>query len=157
MRSLITLIDEAAELCGGYAALARRIGVKPQHINAWKHGDRPMTPETVAELCDLLQLDGEEARRLAVLAVVENPKNREKAPLLRRAFFVCWALGAALMLLFADETHESQTEARAWHAIDRSKIDAALKALMARLYHRLTAIIGTRARTPRPTGIAAAG
>lgn len=92
-----------------------------------------------------------------MIAIAEHPKNKAKAHILRRAFFVSWALGVALMSLLADDAQASQTRAQAWHAIDRSKIDAALKALMARLYHRLTAIIGTRARAPRPTGIAAAG
>jgi len=97
MRTLETLIDEAANVCGSYAALARRIGTTPQRVDEWKHGKRAMTPESVADLCNVAQVDGDEACRLAALAVIENPKNASRKEALRRAFFVCWALGAVLV------------------------------------------------------------
>lgn len=97
MRTLESLIDEASDLCGGDAQLARRIDVPRQNVNEWRHGKRPLSPETVGLLADVLQLGGEEARRLAVLAVIGNPKNKEKAGVLRRAFFVSSVVGALVL------------------------------------------------------------
>lgn len=113
MRSLDQLIDEAAAICHGYAKLARRLDVTPQRVDEWKHGKRPLTPETVGLLCDVCHLDGEEARRLLALAVVSNPKNADRAEVLRRAFFVCWAIGAAILpdnssgAMMTDRTHNA--------------------------------------------------
>lgn len=93
MRTVKQLIDEAATLCSSDAALARRIGKSRSQIADMRAGREPVTPETVGLLADVVGLDGEEARRLAALAVCENPKNAERAGVLRRAFFVCLALG----------------------------------------------------------------
>lgn len=93
MRTVQTLIDEAAAFCSGRTALARRIDVDPAQITKWANRTEPISPESVALLCDVLQLSGEETRRLAALAIVENPKNARKAERLRRAFFVSWAIG----------------------------------------------------------------
>lgn len=110
MRTVQSLIDEAIDLCkGNQSELARRIGMKPQDIQAMHAGRRPVSPETVGLLCDVLQLDGEEARRLAVEAIVGNPKNAEKAQVLRRAFFVAWALGVLVCGFSA--TEETQAAA----------------------------------------------
>lgn len=94
---LKTLIDDAAKVCGGYSALARRIGQPQPNVPGMRSGKRAISPETVAALCDVLQLSGEETRRLAALAVCENPKNATKAEVLRRAFFGCWVAGAVAL------------------------------------------------------------
>jgi hypothetical protein len=94
MRTVKTLLDEAAAACGGYAALGRRIDKTGPQLSDMKAGREPITPETVGLLADVLELPAEEARRLAALAVVENPKNRRHVEALRRGFFVCLALGA---------------------------------------------------------------
>lgn len=96
VRTVLSLVDEASEICKGDAALARRLGVPGHHPHEWRHGKRAISPETVGLLAEVLHLDGDEARRLAVMAVIENPKNREKAGVLRRAFFVCWVIGVAV-------------------------------------------------------------
>lgn len=94
MRTLQTLIDEAVRKCTTSAELARRIGVHRSEITELQSGRRQISPVTVGLLADVLELDGEEARRLAVLAIVAGAKG-EKAGVLRRAFFVCWGTGVA--------------------------------------------------------------
>jgi DNA-binding transcriptional regulator YdaS (Cro superfamily) len=114
MRTVQSLIDEAAEVCKSRAALARRIGVHASQITCWSTGSEPISPENVALLCDVLQLSGEETRRLAALAIVANPKNLKRAEVLRRAFFVSLAAGAVgLALLTSPVEGMAETQANA--------------------------------------------
>lgn len=92
MRTVQTLIDECVEMCGGQSALARALGIKPNDVSVMQRGKRPISPATVGLLCDVLKLPGEEASRLAVLAVIQNAKP-EKQGVLRRAFFELLTLG----------------------------------------------------------------
>lgn len=101
MRTVQTLIDEAINLCGSAAELARRIDVDRAEVTKWSNGDATITAETVALLCDVLELSGEETRRLAAEAIVANPKNAKRREALRRAFFVSGALGAVAFSLLA--------------------------------------------------------
>lgn len=94
MRTVKSLLDEAAQVCKSDAELARRLHKSRSQIADMRSGRHTISPETVGLLADLLELPGEEARRLAALAVVENPKNRAHVEALRRGFFVCLALGA---------------------------------------------------------------
>jgi hypothetical protein len=96
VRTVQTLIDDAIQKCGGQAELARRLGWTRQDVQHIQAGKRPVSPEIVGFLADVLELDGDEARRLAIMAMIENPKNKEKAGVLRRAFFVCWVIGAVV-------------------------------------------------------------
>jgi len=100
---LKTLIDNAAKVCGGHAPLARRIGMHQPDIPAMLAGRKAISPESVAALCEVLELPGEEVRRLVAVAVIENPKNASKAEVLRRIFFGCWALGAVAQTLIGAE------------------------------------------------------
>lgn len=93
-RTVHTLIDEAVILCSGQSGLARSLGITPGDVNSMVRGKRTITPATVGQLCDLLGLDGEEARRLAAEAVIAAAKP-EKQGVLRRAFFALSATGAA--------------------------------------------------------------
>jgi hypothetical protein len=87
-----TLLDEAAAKCGTDRALAAVIGKSPSQITDMRKGVVTISPQTVGLLADVLELDGDEARRLAASAIVSNaPPDRRAA--LRRAFFVCWAIG----------------------------------------------------------------
>lgn len=86
MRSVHSLIDEASEKCGSDAKLARALSVAGHHPNEWRSGVRPVSPMTVGLLCDVLELDGEEARRLGALAIIATAKP-EKRGVLRRSFF----------------------------------------------------------------------
>lgn len=94
MERLKTLIDDAANLCGSDAELGRRIGKTRSQIADMRSGRHPISPETVALLADVVQISGEEARELAALAVIGNPKNADRQGVLRRAFFGSLALGA---------------------------------------------------------------
>lgn len=94
MRTVEMLIDECITKCESQSALARRIGIKPQDVQAMASGKRPISPATVAMLCDVLKLPGEEAQRLAALAVIGNAPP-EKRGVLRRAFFALSLAGAA--------------------------------------------------------------
>lgn len=96
MRNVKTLIDMASAKCGTDAALARSIGVSRSNIADMKSGLRPVSPETVAALCDVLQLSGEECREWVAVAIIENPKNSSRAEMLRRAFFALWVLGVGI-------------------------------------------------------------
>jgi hypothetical protein len=99
MRTVFTLIDEAAEKCGSFAALARTLDVSPHHPHEWKRGDRAITPALVGRLCDLMNLPGSEAQRLAAEAVILSAKDSSLREVLRRAFFGSWAaLGIAATL-----------------------------------------------------------
>jgi len=94
-RTAQTLLDEAIDLCGGQAKLAARIGVEASRVSAWKNGLEPMTAESIGLLCDVAELSAEEARRLAVLQLIERAKPARKEAL-RRAFFVSLAAGVAV-------------------------------------------------------------
>ena len=98
MKSAKLLIDMCREKVGTDAELARRIGVKHHHLLEYRKGERALSPETVAALCDVLQLRGEECREWIAFAMIENPKNAGKASMLRRALFACWAAGVAAQL-----------------------------------------------------------
>lgn len=97
MRSVATLIDEAASKVGGDRRLADRTGLHPSEISDMRRGQKPLSPERVGLLCDVLELDGEEARRLLAEAVVLNAKSPTRKEVLRRAFFVSWALGVVVL------------------------------------------------------------
>lgn len=62
-------------------------------------GNRPITPETVALLCDVLELSGAEAREIAAWSVILNAKNAEKRETLKRAFFGGLASGVVAICL----------------------------------------------------------
>lgn len=109
MRTVKTLIDECRELCSSDAALARRLDVSGNHPHEWRTGKRPISPATVGQLCDVLGLDGEEARRLAAEAVIASAKP-EKQGVLRRAFFVSES-GAMCGARLLDANDESVTAA----------------------------------------------
>ena len=102
MRTVLTLVDEASKKCGGDAALARRLGVARHHPIEWRKGLRPVTPVTVGKLCDVLELPGIEAQRLAAEAVISSAQDSSLKEVLRRAFFGSWAaLGVAATLIGA--------------------------------------------------------
>lgn len=125
VRSVETLLVEAVEKAGSQAELARRIGVKPPEVTEWKKGKRPISPETIGLLCDVLELPGTEAQRLAALAIVGAEKNAGKRATLRRAFFGLWVLGASVVTLLTGPVSEAQASdqnihCRAWDALRRA-------------------------------------
>lgn len=98
MKRVKDLLDQAVATCQSEAELARRIGLHYQQINDMRKGRRVVSPETVAALCEVLELPGEEAREWLAVSIIENPKNAKKAGVLRRCFFAVWALGVAVSL-----------------------------------------------------------
>ena len=50
MQQAQTLIDKASDMCGGDAALARRMGISQALVSLMRSGNRKITPETAAEL-----------------------------------------------------------------------------------------------------------
>jgi len=106
VKPVSTLIDLAQTKAGSAAALCRALDVPTNHPCEWRNGKRAISPETVAALCDYLGMSGEEAREWIAIALIENPKNRSKADMLRRALFVSWAAGVVVLTT-------GQTDARA--------------------------------------------
>jgi len=156
------------------AELARRIGIVPQDMNAMRRGRRAISPETVAALCDVLQLPGDETREWVAIAIIENPKNASRAGMLKRALFACWALGvvAALSTITMDDAQgtdagaTSGTEAlttfqrtvytlsRIWKALRPASVG---RLCMARL-HQMRTMMAQAANAHRAQAtIAAAG
>lgn len=130
-RTVQTLIDEAVISCSGQSGLARSLGITPGDVNSMVRGKRTITPATVGQLCDLLGLDGEEARRLAAEAVIAAAKP-EKQGVLRRAFFALSATGAgsgAVAMITND----------AFVTTARRAVSAAIKSTMYKVSTRSTA------------------
>ncbi len=92
MLTLETLIDEAAKVCGSDRALCSKTGLHPSELSDMRAGRKALSPERVGLLADVLQLSAEDARRLAVLAVIDRASPARRVTL-RRAFFVSWLLG----------------------------------------------------------------
>lgn len=68
MQELSTLIDKASVICGSDSALARRLGVHQPDVAQMRSGKRTITPETAAELADIVGSDPLQAMAAAVLA-----------------------------------------------------------------------------------------
>jgi len=97
MKRLPLLLDLAQQKTGSDAELARRLEVPRQIVSEWRHEKRAISPEAVAALCDLLRLSGEEAREWLAIAVCDNPKNANRAEMLKRALFGCWVAGVVAL------------------------------------------------------------
>lgn len=98
MPSVKTLLDLGRAKCVTDAELGRRTGLTRAQIADMRAGRKPVSPETVAMLCDVLELSGEECREWVAVSLVENPKNADCADRLRRALFACWVLGVGALL-----------------------------------------------------------
>jgi len=96
MNRVIALIDKCAEKAGSRAELARRLRISPQALHRFRNGGTPCPAPILAQLCEMDQLSGDEARELLALVEIENPKHAGTAALMRRAFFTAWALGAVV-------------------------------------------------------------
>ena|SRR5207253_2630405 len=86
-QSVLLLIAMAREKVHTDGELAQRIGCHPVALAQTKAGKRPVTPETVCELCEVVGLPGEEAREWVALSVIDNPKNEKRRARLSRILF----------------------------------------------------------------------
>jgi transcriptional regulator with XRE-family HTH domain len=92
------LIDSAAKMCGSKAALARELGVRPQHLNNWYAGYDPVPIEVRTALADIA---GRSAASELAEAVMERSEGRPFAERLRRAL----GKSLAAVLVFAGFSH----------------------------------------------------
>jgi len=109
VKTVQALIDLARDKVHTNAALARELGVPATHIPGFRSGDRPVSPETVAKLCALLQLSPEEAREWLAVSLIENPKNSSRAEVLRKAFFAS-SLGALAVSFLSPTNADAQVK-----------------------------------------------
>lgn len=102
MRSMKTLLDLARAKVHSDAELCRLAGIKPPNLVAIRKGERAVSAEQAAALCDVLELSGDECREWVAVSLIENPKNAGCADRLRRALFACWVAGVAALLPLND-------------------------------------------------------
>jgi len=93
-KSVKTLIALARAKFRSDAALARALGTSAQAFNPMKLGQRAVSAETVAQLCDLAGIEGDAARQYLARSVADNPKNAGIRDRLLRVFFFGLGLGA---------------------------------------------------------------
>lgn len=98
MQSAQSLIDKASEVCGGDAALARRMGISKALISLMRSGERGITPGTAAELADIA---GDDAREAVISAVIESAKGTRKESVLREILGKAVAAGVAGLLVYS--------------------------------------------------------
>lgn len=98
MQSVSALIDKASEVCGGDAALARRMGISKALISLMRSGERGITPGTAAELADIA---GDDAREAVISAVIEGAKGTRREGVLREILGKAVAAGVAGLLVFS--------------------------------------------------------
>ena len=98
MLNIITLIDKAAEVCGGQNALAKRLGFSKGTLSDMRHGRKAISPATAAELADIA---GEDARQAVIDAVIEGARGTRREGVLREILGKALAAGVAGALVFS--------------------------------------------------------
>lgn len=104
MKYAVSLIDKASKLCGGDAALSRRLKISRAAVSLMRSGERAVTPEIAAELADIA---GEDARQALIDAVIERNAGTPKGALLREILGKGLAAGVVAMLAIS-YTNESR-------------------------------------------------
>ena len=107
-----SLIDKAAKVCGGYSALADRMGIPLPNLSLMKSGKRAISPATAAELADIA---GDDAREAAIAAILEGAKGTRREGVLRDILGKALAAGVAAMLVISykdDSTFTMETIAK---------------------------------------------
>lgn len=98
MQDKKTLIDKASEICGGDAALARRMEISRALVSLMRSRDRKITTETAAELADIA---GDDAREAAIAAILEGAKGTRRESVLRDILGKALAAGVAAVLVIS--------------------------------------------------------
>lgn len=75
---LIELIDRASLIAKSDYKLAHLIGVSPQTMSNWRHGEKPCHPADVALIAETLGLDPQEWLARATLWKYEGTKKGDK-------------------------------------------------------------------------------
>ncbi len=75
MNYSISLIDKAAEMCGSYYRLAKRLKVSEANISHIRHGRRPLP---LAWAYELAEITGEDKGQVLQLLTMEQAKAPEK-------------------------------------------------------------------------------
>lgn len=107
-----SLIDRAAKVCGGYSALAGRMGIPLPNLSLMKSGKRAISPATAAELEDIA---GDDAREAAIAAIIEGARGTRRESTLRNILGKALAAGVAAMLVISykeDSTSTTETIAK---------------------------------------------
>jgi len=81
---LVCLLDRARAMCKTDAELAERLGVPSTHPAQWRNGSKRMTAQTVGLLADFVGIPPDDARRMALQAVVEGVRDPAKQSRLRK-------------------------------------------------------------------------
>lgn len=89
------LIDSASNVCGGDAALARRLKISKSLLSMMRAGERAVTPAIAAEMADI---SGQDAREAIVTAVIEGEKKAERRAMLLEILGKGLAAGGAALL-----------------------------------------------------------
>lgn len=98
MKYAVSLIDKASKICGGDAALARRLKISRAAVSLMRSGERAVTPEIAAEMADIA---GDDARQALIDTVIERNAGTAKGPLLRAILGKALAAGVAAMWLIS--------------------------------------------------------
>lgn len=95
MQSVKLLIDNASKVCGGDAALARRLKISKALLSMMRAGKRAVTPAMAVEMADIA---GEDAREAMVTAVIEGEQKAERRAMLIEILGKGLAAGGAALL-----------------------------------------------------------
>ena len=98
MQAQKTLIDKASKMCGSDAELCRRAEISPALLSLMRANKRSMSPATAAVLADIA---GEDAREIALDAVIESAKGTRLEKTVREILGKALAAGVAAMWLFS--------------------------------------------------------
>ena len=131
MKYEVSLIDRAAQVCGGYSALADRLGIPVQNVSLMKSGKRAISPATAAELADIA---GDDARQACIDAVIESAKGTRREGALREILGKALAAGVAGMLVFSYSGDSQAATEMIAKAVDRLYI---VSIQMLRVFQRL--------------------
>lgn len=77
VKTIQTLIDKAAEVCGTKKALADKLGVPPQHIGQWASGARKCQPDDQAAMAGIAGFNAMETLARATVEAAEGTKKHE--------------------------------------------------------------------------------